>query len=186
MDNTESRSGENRRGGVMIAAVIGLIAVAALAGVLRPQLGQAWASVTGPSEEEREDVRVAVERYVEAQDLVDGEFGHVKPRLENGLVTERYWSSEEGKDWGDTEDTGGISQIRFAQNVRLAVWDLKECCDDGASGVAEIASDTRVFDLEAPEDSSPFQEGSYKEKIDLVEQDGRWKIDSAEEVGGDE
>ena len=169
----------------MIAAVIGLISVAALAGVLRPQLGQAWASVTGPSEEEREDVRAAVERYVEAQDLVDGEFARIKSRLGSGLVTERYWSSEDGETFSDAEDTGDVSQVRFAQNVRLAGWDLKECCDDGASGVARVERNSRVFDLDAPEESSPFQEGAYEERIELVEQDGQWKIDGAEDIGGE-
>lgn len=68
----------------------------------------------------------AVERYVEVQDLVDGEFSRTESRSKGGPVTERYWSSEDGKTFADAEDTGGASQVRFAQNVRLVVWDLDE------------------------------------------------------------
>jgi hypothetical protein len=183
MDSLE-RKGRST-GGWIIAAVIGFIALAALVGAFRPQIAQAWGSLTGPSEEQQEDVRTAVERYAEAQDMADGEFSKVRDRLEGGIVTERYWSSEEGSSYAEGEGEGdgtGTISVRFAANRWLAGWSLEECCAEGARGVAEIGSDSRMYDLETPDESTPFLEGSYKLRVELVEQDGRWKVAWVEEI----
>ncbi len=176
--------GESRRGGILIAAAIAAIAVVALAGFFRPQLAQAWGSVTGPSQEQEEDIRAVVERYVEAQDMAGNEFSKVKGRLEDGIVTERFWSSEQGRSFTDNSSLEDpVSGIHFAINNRLAGWSLEECCPDGtARGVATTGQDWRVYDLEEPDDSSELLDGSYKERIELVEQDGRWRVAGAQEI----
>ena len=180
--------GEGRRSGVVIAAVIGLIAAAALAGTFRPQLAQAWGSVSGSTQAQEEEVRLAVERYAQTLDMASGESEKVKARLNDGIVTERYWSSEEGRAISDDADDS--DSLFLVTNCWLAGWNPEQCCSDGrASGVAEIGQDWRVYDLgQDPEDSStPLLEGTRKAKIGLIEQDGRWKVDRVEEIkDGDE
>ncbi len=182
MDNPESKG--RSTGGLVIAAVIVFIALAALVGAFRPQLAQAWSSLNGPSQAQEEAVRAAVERYAEAQDVADSEYAKVKARLNGGIVTERYWSSKEGEDITEGANDDWKS-LHLARNQWLAGWSLEECCPDGtARGVAEIGSDWRIYDLEqAPEDlSTPFLEGTYKTGVELVVQVGGWKIAWVEEI----
>ena len=171
----------------MIVAVIGLIAAAALAGMFRPQLAQAWGSVSGSTQAQEEEVRLTVERYAQAFDRAGGEAekSKVKARLNDGLVTERYWSTSEGRTVSDAAASDRDSSIYLVSNNWLAGWDLEECCAGGkATGVAEIGNDWRIFDTEQePEDlSTPFQEGTYRTRVELVEQDGRWKVAWVEEI----